>query len=184
MRITKQQLQRDFSKNNAYKIRSTHLSIPLPEDMATASRSFGVKVKSWVVWVGLRSYTVKHNVRSPDFNDKVFKGLQTHFPCLEKSNAAARKGVVGMYGENITGYKTFKHNRPFEFKLGGLIPEVQIAYEEWGTLNSDRSNAILLHTGLSASSHAKSTKVHYLLYIMAMLQYYILQHAMGCNHIV
>jgi pimeloyl-ACP methyl ester carboxylesterase len=32
-----------------------------------------------------------------------------------------------------------------------------IAYETWGTLNADKSNAILLHTGLSASSHAAST---------------------------
>ena len=40
---------------------------------------------------------------------------------------------------------------------GGILPEVYIAYETWGTLNADRSNAILLHTGLSASSHAKST---------------------------
>ena len=31
-----------------------------------------------------------------------------------------------------------------------------IAYETWGTLNADASNAILLHTGLSASSHVAS----------------------------
>ncbi|ORY34714.1 Alpha/Beta hydrolase protein [Naematelia encephala] len=36
------------------------------------------------------------------------------------------------------------------------LPPFQIAYETWGTLNSDRSNAILLHTGLSASSHVAS----------------------------
>lgn len=39
---------------------------------------------------------------------------------------------------------------------GGVLPELYIAYETWGTLNSDKSNAILLHTGLSASSHARS----------------------------
>jgi homoserine O-acetyltransferase len=33
---------------------------------------------------------------------------------------------------------------------------MQLAYETWGTLNEDKSNAILIHTGLSASSHAKS----------------------------
>jgi len=38
-----------------------------------------------------------------------------------------------------------------------VLPEFDIAYETWGTLNADKSNAILLHTGLSASSHAKST---------------------------
>ena len=36
------------------------------------------------------------------------------------------------------------------------LPSFQIAYETWGTLNSYRSNAILLHTGLSASSHVAS----------------------------
>ncbi|WVQ79170.1 homoserine O-acetyltransferase [Cryptococcus sp. DSM 104549] len=36
------------------------------------------------------------------------------------------------------------------------LPPFSIAYETWGTLNADRSNAILLHTGLSASSHVAS----------------------------
>ncbi|WWC65793.1 homoserine O-acetyltransferase [Kwoniella dejecticola CBS 10117] len=36
------------------------------------------------------------------------------------------------------------------------LPPFQIAYETWGTLNSARDNAILLHTGLSASSHVAS----------------------------
>ncbi|PHH66629.1 hypothetical protein CDD81_6466 [Ophiocordyceps australis] len=40
---------------------------------------------------------------------------------------------------------------------GGVLPEYTVAYETWGTLNPQRSNAILLHTGLSASSHARST---------------------------
>ena len=35
--------------------------------------------------------------------------------------------------------------------------EHTIAYETWGTLAADKKNAILLHTGLSASSHARST---------------------------
>jgi homoserine O-acetyltransferase len=38
-----------------------------------------------------------------------------------------------------------------------VLSEFDIAYEAWGTLNKDQSNAILLHTGLSASSHAHST---------------------------
>jgi len=36
------------------------------------------------------------------------------------------------------------------------LPPYSIAYETWGTLNSTSSNAILLHTGLSASSHVAS----------------------------
>ncbi len=41
----------------------------------------------------------------------------------------------------------------------GVLPELHLAYETWGTLNADRTNAILLHTGLSASSHAHSHDV-------------------------
>lgn len=36
------------------------------------------------------------------------------------------------------------------------LPRYTIAYETWGTLNESASNAILLHTGLSASSHVAS----------------------------
>jgi homoserine O-acetyltransferase len=41
---------------------------------------------------------------------------------------------------------------------GGVLPEFDIAYETWGEINADKSNVILLHTGLSASSHAHSTE--------------------------
>lgn len=41
-----------------------------------------------------------------------------------------------------------------------MLPQFNIAHEHWGTLNADKSNAILLHTGLSASSHAHSTEVN------------------------
>lgn len=37
---------------------------------------------------------------------------------------------------------------------------MEVAYETWGELNERKDNAILLCTGLSASSHAKSQKVH------------------------
>ncbi|KAL8709987.1 MAG: hypothetical protein Q9225_007373 [Loekoesia sp. 1 TL-2023] len=43
---------------------------------------------------------------------------------------------------------------------GGVLPEFDIAYETWGELNQDKSNVILLHTGLSASSHAHSTSTN------------------------
>ena len=44
-------------------------------------------------------------------------------------------------------------------RSGGALPRVEIAYETWGTLNSDRSNAVLLFTGLSPSAHAASGPV-------------------------
>ena len=46
---------------------------------------------------------------------------------------------------------------PFALWRGGSLPDAVIAYETWGTLNADRSNAILLFTGLSPTAHAAST---------------------------
>jgi homoserine O-acetyltransferase len=48
--------------------------------------------------------------------------------------------------------------QPFRFASGGQIPRVKVAYETWGTLNSDRSNAILILTGLSPDAHAASNE--------------------------
>jgi homoserine O-acetyltransferase len=47
--------------------------------------------------------------------------------------------------------------QPFRLWRGGELPAASIAWESWGRLNADRSNAILLFTGLSPSSHAAST---------------------------
>jgi hypothetical protein len=60
---------------------------------------------------------------------------------------------------NPDSYKIYKHNEKITFRNGGILPEAQIAYETWGKLNESKSNAILLFTGLSANSHAKSSKV-------------------------
>lgn len=76
---------------------------------------------------------------------------------LKLSNGPVR--LTGAYGEVLKGYKVFRQSQPFHFKHGGTIPELQLAYETWGQLNSERSNAIILYTGLSASSHACSHKV-------------------------
>jgi homoserine O-acetyltransferase/O-succinyltransferase len=46
---------------------------------------------------------------------------------------------------------------PFAMWNGGEIKRAQLAYECWGALNKDRSNAILLFTGLSPAAHAASS---------------------------
>lgn len=43
---------------------------------------------------------------------------------------------------------------PLRLRDGGLLPGARIAYESWGELNADRSNAILLFHALSGSHHA------------------------------
>lgn len=46
----------------------------------------------------------------------------------------------------------------FEFTNGGSIPKATLAYETWGELNADHSNAILILTGLSPNAHAASSE--------------------------
>lgn len=100
-------------------------------------------------------------IETPDYKDhiqeidpSVFKGLDSSFPCV------ARNQLLGPEPEydNITkGYLQFVSSEPFHLKYRqGVLPELRIAYEIWGTLNEDCSNAVLITAGLSASSHAKS----------------------------
>ncbi|HEX2239424.1 MAG TPA: homoserine O-acetyltransferase [Gammaproteobacteria bacterium] len=48
-------------------------------------------------------------------------------------------------------------SQPFKMRRGGVLPELRVAYETWGSLNADRDNAVLLFTGLSPSAHACSS---------------------------
>ncbi|WFD35771.1 homoserine O-acetyltransferase [Malassezia cuniculi] len=66
-------------------------------------------------------------------------------------------GPEPSYVKVMSGYKTFKHEERFQLDYGSSLPRFDLAYETWGTLNEAKDNAILLHTGLSASSHAAST---------------------------
>lgn len=60
-----------------------------------------------------------------------------------------------------TSYQLYHHTEPFSLIYSQTpLPQFSLAYETWGTLNSAKSNAILLHTGLSASSHAASSKLN------------------------
>lgn len=56
--------------------------------------------------------------------------------------------------------KIYHHTEPLELVYTGSLPSFDIAYETWGTLSPKRDNVILLHTGLSASSHAASTEAN------------------------
>ncbi|GAA94101.1 uncharacterized protein L969DRAFT_93486 [Mixia osmundae IAM 14324] len=67
------------------------------------------------------------------------------------------QGPEPAYTNTVSGFKLFRYEHPFELDYGGLLPEFEIAYETWGNLNADKSNAVLIHTGLSASSHARSS---------------------------
>lgn len=73
-------------------------------------------------------------------------------------NEVDESGPEPSYTKVVSGYQVYHHAHTFKLDYGGELPEFDLAYETWGELNADRSNAILLHTGLSASSHAASTK--------------------------
>lgn len=66
-------------------------------------------------------------------------------------------GPEPAYAKVVSGYKMYRHEHPFQLDYGSTLPRFDIAYETWGQLNEAKDNAILVHTGLSASSHAAST---------------------------
>jgi homoserine acetyltransferase len=68
-----------------------------------------------------------------------------------------QSGPEPAYANIVSGYSVYHHAEPFPLDYGGRLPEFDIAYETWGKLNADKSNVVLIHTGLSASSHAHST---------------------------
>ncbi|CAL8577243.1 Serine O-succinyltransferase [Xanthoria parietina] len=85
------------------------------------------------------------------------------FPCLDAReaktaslvNRSLSSGPEPSY--NAGQHLTWNCQQPLLLDWGGLLPEYNVAYETWGQLDAQKSNAILLHTGLSASSHAHST---------------------------
>ncbi|MCJ1327927.1 hypothetical protein MMC10_004602 [Thelotrema lepadinum] len=85
------------------------------------------------------------------------------FPCLDaREQKTSKLHVRSLDSGPEPSYTSGKHlvfhsSEPLLLDWGGLLPQYDIAYETWGELNEPKSNAILLHTGLSASSHAHST---------------------------
>ncbi|CAL1701203.1 unnamed protein product [Somion occarium] len=59
-----------------------------------------------------------------------------------------------------SSYKVYHHSEPLALVYAPSLPEFDIAYETWGELTPARDNVILLHTGLSASSHAASSELN------------------------
>ncbi|KAL4971970.1 Alpha/Beta hydrolase protein [Aspergillus desertorum] len=88
------------------------------------------------------------------------------FPCLDAQEAksallSARSLGSGPEPSYTAGHhERFHSDEPLLLDWGGLLPEFDIAYETWGQLNEKKDNVILLHTGLSASSHAHSTEAN------------------------
>lgn len=77
-------------------------------------------------------------------------------------NDACETGPEPPYARpNPASYNIYQHNHPLSLTYSKTpLPSFQIAYETWGTLSKNKDNVILLHTGLSASSHAASTPLN------------------------
>lgn len=60
-------------------------------------------------------------------------------------------GSVGLVQPQLL---TFAENGPFQLDSGATLGPVTVAYETYGQLNADRTNAILITHALSGSAHA------------------------------
>ena len=86
--------------------------------------------------------------------------IRPSFPCVDVHAQRASRIVnsdTPYARPNPGSYNVYHHPRPFPLTYAPPLPAFDIAYESWGTLSPSRDNVILLHTGLSASSHAAST---------------------------
>ena len=74
--------------------------------------------------------------------------------------AVTRSGVpaTSSHNESFTapipdGTVKFLSVGGLDLEAGGHLPDVTLAYETWGTLNADRSNAVLVQHALTGSTH-------------------------------
>ncbi len=56
------------------------------------------------------------------------------------------------------GALLWKDETPLLLECGHRLPEIEVAFETWGRLNRDRTNAILVCPAFSAHSHARSSE--------------------------
>lgn len=127
-----------------------------------------------------RLLSTASRLAAPANSAKQSSNPQLSFPCLdnlerktaELANAARGNSTQGeacsaeisslqggpepSYLMVLTGFEVYKSDKPIFFDNGGYLPEFQVAYETWGTLLPAKDNLVLIHTGLSASSHAHS----------------------------
>lgn len=101
---------------------------------------------------------------------------QRQFPCVDAHAARESKikaaitanedaeretGPEPAYGRpNPSQYSVYHHPHSYGLVYGSKLPSFDVAYETWGKLSPEKDNAILLHTGLSASSHAASNELN------------------------
>ncbi|KAJ3478642.1 hypothetical protein NLI96_g9619 [Meripilus lineatus] len=87
--------------------------------------------------------------------------FSTQFPSQPSSSSSTNTGPEPPYARpSPTSYKTYHHSEPLPLTYAPSLPQFDVAYETWGSLSPAKDNVILLHTGLSASSHAASSELN------------------------
>jgi len=71
----------------------------------------------------------------------------------------SNKNIIQLFKHNNDSATVTKVADGFDLVRGGMLLELNIAYETWGSLNKDKSNVVVIFTGLSASSHVASSSV-------------------------
>ena len=74
---------------------------------------------------------------------------------VSHTDAPAGKTPAGavLDGPVPDGTVQYRSIGSLELEAGGFLPDVTLAYETWGTLNEDGSNAILVEHALTGSTH-------------------------------
>ncbi len=67
------------------------------------------------------------------------------------------KKVIQMFKHDNTSANVMPVANTFEMRRGGTLDNLEIAYETWGKLNQNKTNVIVVFTGLSASSHISAS---------------------------
>ena len=79
-------------------------------------------------------------------------------PHLDNDRTGAKPPVTGAWSPSTPlGRRQMLRvieDRSFHLEGGATLPEVTLAYESWGTLNDDASNAVLVCHALTGDSHA------------------------------
>lgn len=89
------------------------------------------------------------------------QGFQDAISGSPSSSASSASGPEPPYARpSPKSCKIYHHPEPLDLVYTGSLQSSDIAYETWGTLSQKKDNVILLHTGLSASSHAASTEAN------------------------
>jgi len=70
-------------------------------------------------------------------------------------NGSQRPPATGAWREgDPAAWRRFADVGGLDLEFGGSLPAVRVAYETWGTLNPQRSNAVLIEHALTGDAHA------------------------------